>query len=53
MPIGVSSAGAIAMSLAFYFLRFSAGLVGGLLYAMRSLTGLVTEPRTENLRMKD
>jgi uncharacterized protein (TIRG00374 family) len=47
MPIGVSGAEAIAMSLAFYFLRFSAGLVGGLLYAARSLTGLVTAPHTK------
>ncbi|MGD2143195.1 MAG: lysylphosphatidylglycerol synthase transmembrane domain-containing protein [Anaerolineae bacterium] len=35
VPVGVSSAGAIAMSLAFYFLRVSTGLVGGLLYAGR------------------
>lgn len=49
MPIGVSSAGAIAMSLAFYFLRFSAGLLGGLLYAIRSVTGLVSAPRTSDL----
>jgi uncharacterized membrane protein YbhN (UPF0104 family) len=49
MPFGVSSAGAIAMSLAFYFLRFSAGLVGGLLYAIRSVAGMVTAPHSGDL----
>jgi uncharacterized protein (TIRG00374 family) len=41
VPIGVSSASAIAMSLAFYFLRVAAGLIGGLLYAVKNLGGLV------------
>jgi len=37
VPVGVSSASAIAMSLAFYFLRVAAGLIGGLLYAVRNV----------------
>jgi hypothetical protein len=41
VPVGVSSANAIAMSLAFYFLRVAAGLIGGLLYAMKNLGRLV------------
>jgi uncharacterized protein (TIRG00374 family) len=44
VPIGVSGAGAIAMSLAFYFLRFSAGLLGGVLLAIRSVGGLLNTP---------
>jgi uncharacterized membrane protein YbhN (UPF0104 family) len=40
VPAGVSSAGAIAMSLAFYFLRVAAGLIGGLLYAVKSVRRL-------------
>ena len=35
---------AIAMSLAFYFLRFGAGLVGGLAYAGNSLVHLLARP---------
>jgi hypothetical protein len=41
VPAGVSSASAIAMSLAFYFLRVAAGLIGGLLYAVKSVRRLV------------
>jgi uncharacterized protein (TIRG00374 family) len=37
VPAGVSSASAIAMSLAFYFLRVAAGLMGGLLYAVKGI----------------
>lgn len=37
VPIGVPAATAVSMSLAFYFLRFSAGLLGGLMYAFRSI----------------
>jgi uncharacterized protein (TIRG00374 family) len=37
VPIGVSPVSAIAMSLAFYFLRFGAGIVGGLFYAYNSV----------------
>jgi len=40
VPVGVSSAAAIAMSLAFYFLRVAAGLIGGLLYAVKSVRKL-------------
>lgn len=49
IPIGVSGASAVAMSLAFYFLRFGAGLLGGVLYASRSLMTITDSPRTENL----
>jgi uncharacterized protein (TIRG00374 family) len=41
VPVGVSSAGAIAMSLAFYFLRVTAGLIGGLLYAVKNTRRLI------------
>lgn len=41
VPVGVSSASAIAMSLAFYFLRVTAGLIGGLLYAMKNVRRLL------------
>jgi hypothetical protein len=44
VPVGVSSASAIAMSLAFYFLRVSAGLIGGLLYALKSAREFVRVP---------
>jgi hypothetical protein len=44
VPVGVSSASAIAMSLAFYFLRVAAGLIGGLLYAMRNVRWLMRAP---------
>lgn len=43
VPVGVSSASAIAMSLAFYFLRVTAGLIGGLLYAVKNIGRLVRE----------
>lgn len=43
VPAGVSSAGAIAMSLAFYFLRVSTGLIGGLLYALESIRNVTRE----------
>lgn len=49
VPIGVPSESAVAMSLAFYFLRFSAGLIGGLLYALRSLLRLLQSPYAKNL----
>ena len=41
VPVGISSASAIAMSLAFYFLRVAAGLIGGLLYAVKNIDRLV------------
>lgn len=44
VPIGVPAATAVSMSLAFYFLRFSAGLLGGLMYAMRSILSFARPP---------
>ncbi len=49
VPIGVPAATALSMSLAFYFLRFSAGLLGGLMYALRSVLHVVEAPPAENL----
>lgn len=37
VPVGVLPETAVAMSLAFYFLRVTTGLIGGLLYALNSL----------------
>ncbi|MCA9957417.1 MAG: flippase-like domain-containing protein [Ardenticatenaceae bacterium] len=47
--IGVSSESAVAMSLAFYSLRFIAGMLGGLLYALRSVAQLLRSPHAKNL----
>ena len=44
VPVGVPAATAVSMSLAFYFLRFSAGLLGGLLYAFRSILSFARPP---------
>lgn len=49
VPIGVPAATAVSMSLAFYFLRFSAGLLGGLMYAFRSVIAFVRTPHTQNM----
>lgn len=49
VPIGVSEDLAIAMSLAYFFLRFATGLIGGLLFAVRSVQHMRHTPRTENL----
>ncbi|MCP4357835.1 MAG: flippase-like domain-containing protein [Chloroflexi bacterium] len=49
VPMGVSASYAIAMSLAFYFLRFSTGLIGGLLFAVRSVLQTMRTPRVEKL----
>ncbi|MDX1414361.1 MAG: hypothetical protein R3293_09220, partial [Candidatus Promineifilaceae bacterium] len=49
VPVGVLPQEAIAMSLAFYFLRFSAGVIGGLLYAFSSVARLMRSPHAENL----
>jgi uncharacterized protein (TIRG00374 family) len=46
VPMGVSSASAIAMSLAFYFLRVGTGLIGGLLYAFKSISSLTRTTQT-------
>ena len=45
VPAGVPAASAIAMSLAFYFLRAATGLIGGLLYAFKGIRG-ATELKT-------
>jgi uncharacterized protein (TIRG00374 family) len=47
VPIGVPAATAVSMSLAFYFLRFSAGLLGGLMYALKSVVTFVRAPHPE------
>jgi hypothetical protein len=44
VPVGVPPAVAVSMSLAFYFLRFSAGLLGGLMYALRNALNLNRRP---------
>lgn len=49
VPVGVAPEEAIAMSLAYYFLRFGAGLIGGLLYALSSVSRLLRSPHAENL----
>ena len=49
VPIGVPNTSAVAMSLAFYFVRFTAGIVGGVMYGIRSLYGMTETPSTENL----
>lgn len=53
VPIGVSTAGAIAMSLAYYFLRFGAGLVGGLLVAFQSVSTMIRTSRAKKLSIGD
>ena len=40
VPVGVPGASAIGMSLAFYFLRVSTGLIGGLLYAVKGISNI-------------
>ncbi len=47
--VGVSADIAVAMSLAFYFLRFATGLIGGLLYALSSVNQMLRSPHAENL----
>lgn len=49
VPIGVAPEAAVAMSLAFYFLRFGAGLVGGVMYAWSSVSHLLRSPQAENV----
>lgn len=51
VPVGVPAATAISMSLAFYVLRFSAGLIGGLLYALRNVLTIAQRPTPENPRL--
>ncbi len=45
VPVGVPGATAIGMSLAFYFLRVSTGLIGGLLYAIKSISNITRASR--------
>ena len=49
VPAGVAPEAAVAMSLAYYFLRFGAGVIGGLLYALSSVSRLMRSPHAENL----
>ncbi len=49
VPAGVAPEEAVAMSLAYYLLRFGTGIVGGLLYALSSVTRLMRSPHAENL----
>ena len=49
VPAGVAPEEAVAMSLAYYFLRFGAGVIGGLLYALSSMSRLMRSPHAENL----
>lgn len=49
VPIGVTTASAIAMSLAFYFLRFGTGLVGGMMYAYQSIKKMIQASRAQKL----
>lgn len=49
VPVGVAPEEALAMSLAFYFLRFGAGLVGGVMLAWSSVAHLLRSPQAENV----
>lgn len=49
VPIGVTPEAAVAMSLAYYVLRFATGIIGGLLYALSSVSRLMRSPHAENL----
>lgn len=49
VPVGVPQDKAVAMSLAFYFLRFFTGLIGGLLYAIRTARHMAHLPRAGKL----
>ena len=49
VPVGVPAATAVSMSLAFYFLRFSAGLLGGLMYAFRSILSFARPPEAREV----
>lgn len=49
VPVGVAPEEAVAMSLAYYLLRFGAGVIGGLLYALSSVSRMLRSPHAENL----
>jgi len=51
VPMGISSASAIAMSLAFYFLRVGTGLLGGLLLAIKNINSLIRTARTNQMEL--
>jgi hypothetical protein len=53
VPIGVTTASAIAMSLAFYFLRFGAGIIGGLMYAFQNISVMMRTARAKKLSIGD
>lgn len=47
--VNVAKASAIAMSLAYYFLRFSAGLIGGLLYLVKNILRFIKVPSPKQM----
>ncbi len=49
VPVGAAPEEAVAMSLAFYFLRFGAGIVGGVLYTWSSVSHLLRSPQADNV----
>ncbi len=51
VPMGVSNASAIAMSLVFYFLRVGIGLFGGLLFAFKSISDMAQAARTNQMEL--
>lgn len=53
VPIGVATPSAIAMSLAFYFLRFGTGLLGGLMYAYQSVQTMIRASRVKKYPVRD
>ncbi|MEJ2747471.1 MAG: lysylphosphatidylglycerol synthase transmembrane domain-containing protein [Anaerolineae bacterium] len=53
VPIGVPTVSAIAMSLAFYFLRVGTGMVGGLWYAYHSVFAMLQASREKKLSIGD
>ena len=50
VPVGVNEEAAIAMSLAYFFLRFVTGLVGGLVLAIRSLRHMSATARANKIK---
>lgn len=49
VPMGVETATAVSMALAFSFLRISAGLIGGLMLASRNIITMLQTPQVKNL----
>lgn len=52
VPVGVPVASAISMSLAFYFLRIGVGLIGGLLYAIKSISHISRASRIDHTELQ-